>query len=129
MLIFEGETDVELSISTFSAGVDLASNGLYVYLFCEDPIDSFMSLLNTAITFFGAMGYHGEISMFRGILPDYQVKANVEMLKWTNNIDLKLASQSEEDFVLDEKYIKSGDLILIYRLDGLDPMIMYATGS
>lgn len=35
----------------------------------------------------------------------------------------------QEDWILDEKYIESGDMIGILRFDGLDPLIMLGTGS
>jgi hypothetical protein len=46
----------------------------------------------------------------------------------SNPSSLKIARQTTE-IDIDEKDLRSGDYLAILRLDGLDPMIMYGTGS
>ena len=41
--------------------------------------------------------------------------------------DLQKRTVPEYDY--DESNFKSGDVIAIFRLDGVDPLIMYGTGS
>jgi len=54
-------------------------------------------------------------------------EANIEFIQEAMGITLP---ERQIDVVdIDEKQIKSGDFFLILRLDGLDPMIMYGTGS
>lgn len=54
-------------------------------------------------------------------------KANKEFLKWAINWDLE--ERDTKKVEIDESMIKSGDYFAILRLDGLDPLIMYGTGS
>ena len=54
-------------------------------------------------------------------------KANVEFLKWSINFDL--VERPTKVVEIDENLVKSGDYFAVMRLDGLDPMIMYGTGS
>lgn len=42
---------------------------------------------------------------------------------------LNIEKRSVTNVDIDESLIKSGDFFLIMRLDGLDPMIMWGTGS
>lgn len=54
-------------------------------------------------------------------------EANVEFLRWSMNYNL--TERKIHKVEIDENLIHSGDYIAIMRLDGLDPMIMYGTGS
>ena len=54
-------------------------------------------------------------------------KANVSMDKEVMGLELEKRHINLVD--VDESLIKSGDFILIMRLDGIDPIIMYGTGS
>jgi hypothetical protein len=54
-------------------------------------------------------------------------KANVKFLK--DNIGLDLVERPVQKVEIDPDTIQSGDFFGIMRLDGLDPMIMYGTGS
>ena len=54
-------------------------------------------------------------------------KTNVEFLKET--IGVELQERTVQKVEIDPDTIQSGDFFGILRLDGLDPMIMYGTGS
>lgn len=54
-------------------------------------------------------------------------EANVEFLKWAVNYDLVKRETPKVD--IDESLIQAGDYFAVMRLDGLDPLIMYGTGS
>jgi len=54
-------------------------------------------------------------------------KANLEFIEAAMGITLPVRTAYEVE--VDENLIKSGDFFLIMRLDGLDPMIMWGTGS
>lgn len=56
-------------------------------------------------------------------------KANVDFLSWAMNYNLTEREGQYRKVDLDESTIKSGDYFAVMRLDGLDPMIMYGTGS
>lgn len=70
---------------------------------------------------------HGYIHMFQPKVPEYMEKANKEFMKWAVNYDL--VERPTRKVKIDESQIKSGDYFAVMRLDGLDPMIMYGTGS
>jgi hypothetical protein len=54
-------------------------------------------------------------------------KANVEFLKWSMNYEMEV--RPIQKVTIDENLIQSGDYFAVMRMDGLDPMIMYGTGS
>ena len=54
-------------------------------------------------------------------------EVNKEFLKWSVNWDL--VERPTQKVEIDEDLIQSGDYFAVLRLDGLDPMIMYGTGS
>jgi len=53
--------------------------------------------------------------------------ANIEFMKWALNIDYEVRETQKVEINFDE--VQSGDYFAVMRLDGLDPMIMYGTGS
>jgi hypothetical protein len=54
-------------------------------------------------------------------------KANLKFMKWAMNINLE--NRTTQKVEIPERKIQSGDYFAVMRLDGLDPMIMYGTGS
>ena len=54
-------------------------------------------------------------------------KANVEFLSQAAGIQLE--ERTTQKVEIDPDLIQSGDFLAIMRLDGLDPIIMYGTGS
>mmetsp|Transcript_4433 Transcript_4433/g.6538 ORF Transcript_4433/g.6538 Transcript_4433/m.6538 type:complete len:296 (-) Transcript_4433:154-1041(-) len=55
------------------------------------------------------------------------MEANKEFLKWA--IDWDLEKRTTPKVEIDENLIHSGDWLPVTRFDGLDPMIMYGSGS
>jgi len=53
--------------------------------------------------------------------------ANINFMKWALNIELE--ERSTRKVEIPEENIQSGDYFAVMRLDGLDPMIMFGTGS
>jgi len=110
-----------------SAIVDLANNGFETYLFCESMKDELLSVIQSLKAFIGGLGMHGRTPLFQPKVPAYMEKANVDFLHWALNIDLE--ERPTQKVTIDESEIQSGDYLAVMRLDGLDPMIMYGTGS
>jgi hypothetical protein len=54
-------------------------------------------------------------------------KANVQFFSEAMNWDLE--ERTIHDVDIDEVHINSGDFLAIFRLDGLDPLVMYGSGS
>lgn len=86
-----------------------------------------LSLITTVKAFLGGMGMHGYLPLFEPKVPEYMEKANLEFMKWGLNWELE--KRDIQKVEIDESQIKSGDYFAVLRLDGLDPMIMYGTGS
>lgn len=110
-----------------SAIVDLAANGFETYLFCESMKDELLSVIQSLKAFIGGLGMHGRTPLFQPKVPAYMEKANVDFMKWALNIELE--ERKTQKVQIDESEIQSGDYLAVMRLDGLDPMIMYGTGS
>ena len=54
-------------------------------------------------------------------------KANVEFIKWA--MGYEMVERKIQKVEIDESLIHSGDFFAVTRLDGLDPMIQYGSGS
>uniref|UniRef100_A0A7S3IGQ5 Uncharacterized protein n=1 Tax=Strombidium inclinatum TaxID=197538 RepID=A0A7S3IGQ5_9SPIT len=124
---FRGKHKIHFQLKSEDAEIDMSTFGLETYLFCESLRDELLSVFTTVKAFVGGLGMHGKIPLFQPAVPDYMAKANLDFLKWS--IDFELPERKIQKVDLDESTIKSGDYIAITRLDGLDPMIMYGTGS
>ena len=70
---------------------------------------------------------HGKIPLMKPAVPKYMMEANKEFLKWGIGWDLE--KRPIQKVEIDESQIHSGDWLPITRFDGLDPMIMYGSGS
>lgn len=124
---FAGTHKLNFKIPDQIAQQDLMNTGLETYLFCESLQDELLSVIQTLKAFIGGLGTGGKIPLFGPKVPEYMEKANKDFLKWSMNYELvERATQKVE---IDESIIQSGDYIAIMRLDGLDPLIMYGTGS
>lgn len=89
--------------------------------------EEILSIITTLKAFIGGMGMHGLVPLFEPKVPEYMEKANKEFLKWAVNWDLEERNTTKVE--IDDSTIMSGDYFAILRLDGLDPLIMYGTGS
>jgi hypothetical protein len=124
---FRGKHKLNFKLPTTDAEIDMSKFGLETYLFCEHLQDELLSVFTTIKAFVGGLGLHGRIPLFEPKVPEYMEKANLDFLKWSINYDLK--ERSIKKVEIDESQIQSGDYFAVMRMDGLDPMIMYGTGS
>lgn len=106
---------------------DLKAVGLETYLFCESMQDELLSVITTLKAFVGGLGMHGKAPLFDPHVPEYMEKANLDFLKWAIKEDF--VERKIKKVEIDESLIQSGDYFAVMRLDGLDPIIMYGTGS
>lgn len=70
---------------------------------------------------------HGKTPLFSPKVPAYMEAANIRFMKWALNIELE--ERTVQKVEIPEENIQSGDYLAVMRLDGLDPMIMFGTGS
>lgn len=124
---FRGTHKLTFKLPTKDSEVDLENFGLEAYLFCEDLQDELLSLFTSLKAFVGGLGLHGKVPLFQPHVPEYMEKANLDFLKWSQNIEFE--ERPIQKVEIDENEIQSGDYFAVMRLDGLDPMIMYGTGS
>merc|ERR1740117_2897921 len=75
----------------------------------------------------GSLGLHGKIPLFQPEIPEYMIETNKEWLLWAS--DFNFEKRTTQKVSIDEDMIQSGDYLSIFRLDGIDPLIMYATGG
>lgn len=96
-------------------------------MFCEGYVDTFISVFNSLLAFVGGLGTDPNKLIIHPQVPEYMEKANVEFLK--NTMNYTLEKREVTNYEYDESLIQSGDFLAIMRLDGLDPIIMYGSGT
>ena len=124
---FHGKHTLTFKAPTEDAIIDLKAFGLETYLFCEDLQDELLSVFTSLKAFIGGLGMHGKTALFDPKVPAYMEAANIRFMKWALNIELE--ERSVQKVEIPEENIQSGDYFAVMRLDGLDPMIMFGTGS
>jgi len=107
--------------------VVIQKNGIQMYMFCDGYVDTFISVFNTVLAFVGGLGTNPYIPIFGSHVPEYMVEKNLKFLNDTIGYDMQPRSIEEYDY--DESLIQSGDFLAIMRLDGVDPIIMYGSGT
>lgn len=96
-------------------------------MFCGNLLEEIESLLKTVLLYLGGTSDRPYIPIVGSHTPPYMEKANVEFVQEAMGITIPPRTTYEVE--IDESQIKSGDFFLNLRLDGLDPLIMYGTGS
>lgn len=122
-----GHHSFRLSVPNKDSLEDLKVHGMETYLFCEPLKDEMLSVITTLKAFIGGLGKNGKIPLFEPGVPEYMLEANKEFLKWGINWDMQ--KRNIQKVTIDPSLISSGDWLPISRFDGLDPLIMYGTGS
>jgi hypothetical protein len=97
-------------------------------MFCDGYVDTFISVFKTFLCFFGGLTPNPDGGPVTGShIPAYMEKQNVEFFH--NTMGWDLVERETQVVEIDESLIQSGDFLAILRLDGLDPLIMYGSGS
>jgi hypothetical protein len=109
------------------AQTDFDFGGVKAYLFCEDLIKTVESVLRTAEAFVGGISDHHLVPIIGSHVPEYMEKENIAFL--SEAMEYTMEQRTITDVSVDEDLIQSGDFFVIIRLDGLDPMIMWGSGS
>ena len=126
---FAGEHEIVLKRVTQDDKDEIKVNGIKLLSFCNGFFTTLKSLFNTLKLFYGGLGLNQSAKNPRfgpKILKD-QEKANIRFLE----LFAHFYPERRNDTVVyfDKSYVKTGDLILIGRLDGLDPVIMVGAGG
>jgi hypothetical protein len=124
---FQGFKTVSLEFTETNHFIDLLANGLKFFSFCADQTTILSSTLQTKNLFVGGLGSNKYIPFVGSKIPEYQLWSNVDFL--AKYMKFPFEKRVITDVDIDKKLISSGDLLLIRRFDGIDPIIMVATGS
>lgn len=106
---------------------DISANGIRFAMFCSGYLDSISSIFNMVKMFLGGITTYTWLPWFGTHVPAYMEEANLEFL--SNNMKWDLEKREVDFIEYDESNFKTGDILAIFRLDGVDPLIMYGTGS
>jgi hypothetical protein len=127
----EGTHTLEFKNLSADDKVDIAANGIRTFLWCDGIIDTAISLIKTIMMFAGGLSADPKLPIIGSHIPDYMAEANIDFLYRTMGGPEKMGLEKREKNLLaiDPDTIGSGDFFVIMRLDGLDPLIDYGTGS
>ena len=114
-------------MNTADEQADFAFGGIKVYNFCDNIVDELKSVFTTLEIFVGGLSDHPKWPIIGSHVPEYMAKANLEFID--EAMGLAIESRPTYKVDVDESLIKSGDFFVILRPDGLDPIIMWGTGS
>lgn len=123
----EGAHVMSFTVPDNYAEEDYLFGGVKAYLFCEDLIKSIESVLRTLEAFVGGLSDHPLAPIVGSHVPGYMEKENINFL--SEAMEYQMEPRTITDVHIDEDLIQSGDAFIITRLDGLDPVIMWASGS
>jgi hypothetical protein len=129
---FHGEHTITLTNLNDEDLLEISVSGLRVMSFCQDVFPFVQSLVKTLKLYIGGFGDNPDawLPIMRPSLPDSMYQANLDFVnRFTHFAPLHRGAYADIITDIDESFIKSGDYIGIYRLDGLDPLIMLGTGA
>jgi len=127
VFFFHGSHRLTFQMNSPEAQADVGQQGIKAFAFCENVIQDIESLWTTLKAFVGGISDHPHIPVIGSHVPPYMEKANVEFINEALGVQLQKRTTQIVD--IDPDTIQSGDFFGIMRLDGLDPIIMYGTGS
>jgi len=126
---FQGEHEIVLKRINQDDKDEIKVNGIKLYSFCSGFVNTIKSLLKTVKSFYGGLGLDPKAKnpKFRPTISKDQERANSRVLELFNHY----TPERRKDTVIniDKNTIKSGDVIVISRMDGIDPMIMVGSGG
>jgi len=111
---------------------EISVNGLKIFGFCDGFFTFLESFFMTLKLYIGGLGKDpgAVLPILKPEVPEYMAKSNLDFLaRFVNFKPTSRGIYGNKILEIDEKEIKTGDFISIYRLDGLDPLIMFGTGS
>lgn len=126
-IFFSGTHSITFTNLNDQARKDLAFVGLNVYMFCGGYIDTFISVFKTVLAFAGGLGTDPDLPIIGSHVPYYMEYQNLVFLNDTMGYQLK--EREIQEVQIDPDTINSGDFFAIMRLDGVDPLIMYGSGT
>jgi hypothetical protein len=108
---------------------EIRVNGIRVFSFCQGFWTSFRSFLKTLTLFLGGLSTNPNLPVIGSHVPKYMEEANIKFLEEFINFPQVPRTFKGKVLPLNKTEIKTGDYLAIHRYDGLDPLIMFGTGS
>lgn len=118
---------LQFTIPDSYAEEDFDFGGVKAFIFCEDLIKTAESVLRTLEAFVGGLSLHPLLPIIGSHVPEYMEKENIAFL--AEAMEYEMEPRAIKEVHVDEDLIQSGDFFVIIRLDGLDPIVMWGTGS
>ena len=129
-IIFEGFHEIVIKRITQDDKDEIKVNGVKVYGFCAGLVNTVKSFYLTFKAFYGGLGNDTKAKnpRFRPNVPKDMEKANLRIMELYNHYTPE-RRKNNTIVKFDKKNIHSGDFLVIYRMDGIDQLIMLGSGG
>ena len=127
VFFFHGTHKIKFVMNTPEKQADVGYGGIKAFAFCDNIVEDFQSIMTTLTAFIGGLSLHSNIPIIGSHVPGYMERANLKFIR--ENLGVELEERPIQKVEIDPDTIQSGDFFGIMRLDGLDQIIMYGTGS
>ena len=109
---------------------EIKINGIKLYSFCNGLGTTIQSLLMTFKAYYGGIGYDPKAKnpRFRPSISRAQEKANLRILELYNHYTPE-RRKNNTIVNFDKNIIKTGDVMVLSRMDGIDQLIMIGAGG
>jgi len=129
VFVLPGSRKITFDMSNPDTAADVNFNGIHAFLFCDGIVGEVESIVKSLSAFIGGLGPNPDIPFFGSHVPEYMEKANIEFLCQAMEycmVEREIQDLSED---FDSSLIKKGDFFPVQRMDGLDEIVMYGSGS
>ena len=129
-ILFEGEHNIVLKYITQNDKDEIKINGIKLYSFCNGLGTTIQSLLMTFKAYYGGIGYDPKAKnpRFRPSISRAQEKANLRILELYNHYTPE-RRKNNTIVNFDKNIVKTGDVMVLSRMDGIDQLIMIGAGG
>ncbi|CAG9321177.1 unnamed protein product [Blepharisma stoltei] len=124
---FHGKHSITFNNLTENDIYDIQQNGVRVFTFCDDLRNLVIDLAMTLELFAGGFTTNKWLPIIGSHVTWWMEESNVKFLK--EAINYTMEKRENTAITLEKSQIKSGTFLAVTRLDGLDEMIMYGSGS
>ena len=127
---FAGEHEIVIERVSKDDKDEIKVNGIKLLGFCNGLFTSLKSLYNSIKLFYGGLGLdpNAKNPRFRPNIPKDQEKANLRLMDLFVHFTPE-RRKNNTIVQIDKSQIHTGDFLAIFRLDGLDNIIMLGSGG
>ena len=129
-ILFEGEHTIVLKYITQNDKDEIKLNGIKLYSFCAGLGTTIQSIFKTFKAYYGGIGYDPKAKnpRFRPSISRDQEKANLRIMELYNHYTPE-RRKNNTIVNFDKNIVKTGDVMVISRMDGIDQLIMIGAGG